>query len=211
MYGQRERSTRLLLGTRYLMLRRDFIASTERQRSVPSVARRFLVSMGGSDPDNITAKVVEMLQRMPVPGWEAIAVLRRDSPHLEALRESIRNSNLPIQLMHDADMAKLMGWADIAITTGGTTLWELAFMGVPAVAVTRAEHERLLLESAAAHDLAINMGPFQAVSPQQLGEVVASLAFDEARRLKMSNAGRALVDGQGASRIVSILGEARAT
>jgi len=205
MYSQREAHTQLLTGTPYIMLRRDFTAAPERDHPINSVARRLLVSMGGSDPDNITAKAVEMLQTMEIPGWEAIAVLGQNSTHFASLSDTIRGAGLPIQLVQNADMAELMHWADVAVTAGGTTIWELAFMGVPAVAMTRGEHERMLLQSAAHQGIAIDVGPFQAVAPRDLGKVVASLAFDEARRLKMSKAGRAFVDGLGAARVVDAI------
>ncbi len=207
MYTQGESYTRLLLGAPYILLRRDFTASREPQPPVNPVARRLLISMGGSDPDNITAKVVEMLHRLKVPEWEAVAVLGQGSPHFADLKDVIESAALPIQLERNvADMAKWMRWADLAITAGGTTIWELAFMGLPAVAMTRGEHERLLLQGAVREGIAIDVGPFQGVEAQDLGRVVASLAFDEGRRLRMSQAGRAFVDGGGAARVVESMG-----
>src|SRR5262249_32858596 len=44
----------LLLGSCYALLRPEFPAWRGRQRSVPEVARKVLVTMGGSDPDNVT-------------------------------------------------------------------------------------------------------------------------------------------------------------
>jgi UDP-2,4-diacetamido-2,4,6-trideoxy-beta-L-altropyranose hydrolase len=212
MYSQRGRDTRLLLGASYILLRRDFTAFREVHHPVRAVARKLLVSIGGSDPDNITAKVFEMLPGLEVTGWEAIAVVAENSPCFAGLAETIRIAALPIEIVQNAgDMAKLMRWADLAITAGGTTIWELAFMGVPAVAMTRGEHERLLLQAAAAQGVAIDVGPFQSVTPRELGRVVASLALDEARRLNMSAAGRTLVDGLGATRVVQAMGEECAT
>jgi len=207
MYTQRESYTRLLLGAPYILLRRDFTASREPERPINPVGQRLLISMGGSDPDNITAKVVEMLHRLEVPGWEAVAVLGQGSPHFADLKDVIESAALPIQLEQNvADMAKWMRWADLAITAGGTTIWELAFMGLPAVAMTRGEHERLLLQGAVREGIAIDVGPFQAVETQNLRSIVASLAFDEGRRRRMSEAGRAFVDGRGAARVVESMG-----
>ena len=54
-YAQREPSTQLLLGPRYAMLRREFRPWRNWQREIPPVGRKVLVTMGGSDPDNLTA------------------------------------------------------------------------------------------------------------------------------------------------------------
>jgi hypothetical protein len=66
------------------------------------------------------------------------------------------------------------------------------------------------LQSAARQGVAIDVGHFQGLEAQELGKVVASLAFDQERRLQMSKAGRAFVDGLGAARVVDTLGEFRA-
>ncbi|RMF86337.1 MAG: UDP-2,4-diacetamido-2,4,6-trideoxy-beta-L-altropyranose hydrolase, partial [Nitrospinota bacterium] len=46
--------TLLLLGPRYVLLRPEFLAWQNRKRSFPQIARRVLVTLGGSDPDNVT-------------------------------------------------------------------------------------------------------------------------------------------------------------
>ena len=42
-----------------------------------------------------------------------------------------------------AGMAEVIAGADLAITAGGTTMWELSAMGVPFIAVIVAENQRL--------------------------------------------------------------------
>ncbi|MGH9495154.1 MAG: PseG/SpsG family protein, partial [Candidatus Sulfotelmatobacter sp.] len=61
LYSDREGQTRLLLGTRYCLLRREFADWREWQREISPVCRRLLVVMGGSDPENVTARVLEVL------------------------------------------------------------------------------------------------------------------------------------------------------
>ncbi len=63
LYRSRELSTRLLLGPRFALLRREFTAWRGWRRVVPVVARKVLVTMGGSDPDNFTRKAVDELLR----------------------------------------------------------------------------------------------------------------------------------------------------
>jgi len=58
-YRNRESYTQVLLGTRYCMLRREFKAWRQWQRKIPPLAGRVLVTMGGSDPENLTARVLE--------------------------------------------------------------------------------------------------------------------------------------------------------
>ena len=53
LYVQREPYTRLLLGPRYALLRREFVSWSHSEREIEEVARNILVMMGGSDPDKM--------------------------------------------------------------------------------------------------------------------------------------------------------------
>jgi UDP-2,4-diacetamido-2,4,6-trideoxy-beta-L-altropyranose hydrolase len=60
-YCWRADYTRLLLGTDYALLRREFWGRQAGQRATAPVAGRVLVTLGGSDPANVTLKVVQAL------------------------------------------------------------------------------------------------------------------------------------------------------
>src|SRR5208337_4043288 len=87
-YPSRDSSTRLLLGPRFVMLRREFTSWRGWNREIPPVARRVLVTMGGSDPDNVTQKVVEAIlsQGDFEVDFEVTVVAGGSNPHLPTLR-----------------------------------------------------------------------------------------------------------------------------
>ena len=61
-YPESEASTRLLLGLRYLLLRREFRERAgHRERATAPRAAKLLVTLGGSDPDNAARTVLEFL------------------------------------------------------------------------------------------------------------------------------------------------------
>ena len=64
MYQRREPYTRLLLGSGYAMLRREFQAMREWRREIPAVGRTLLITMGGSDPDNFTLRLIKALAKI---------------------------------------------------------------------------------------------------------------------------------------------------
>ena len=61
MYAARESYTRLLLGTDYCLLRREFSSWRGWKREIAPIGTKILVTMGGSDPENFTTDVVEAL------------------------------------------------------------------------------------------------------------------------------------------------------
>ena len=66
--------------------------------------------------------------------------------------------------MYIPNMPSLMNWADLAITAGGSTSWELAFMGVPNLIINFAKNQ--VSNSEQLHDsgLAMNLGDYKRIS-----------------------------------------------
>ncbi|MEB3295250.1 MAG: UDP-2,4-diacetamido-2,4,6-trideoxy-beta-L-altropyranose hydrolase, partial [Synechococcales bacterium] len=85
-YAQRDRQTKLLLGTDYTLLRQEFWAWQGWQRSIPDIAHKILITLGGSDPDNVTARVLDALQAVQNPHLELLVVVGGSNPHLKSLQ-----------------------------------------------------------------------------------------------------------------------------
>ena len=62
--------TLLLLGTRFALLRTEFQRWHGVVRHCPEVARKVIVTLGGSDAENITLKIIEALEQISIPDLE---------------------------------------------------------------------------------------------------------------------------------------------
>src|SRR5262249_6250570 len=87
-YSDREAGTRLLLGPKYALLRRQFIPWRDWVRSVTSDCRKLLVMMGGSDPENLTALVIDALQLANLENLETTIVVGGSNPNFPELRRA---------------------------------------------------------------------------------------------------------------------------
>ena len=198
--------THLLLGTRYVLLRSEFLAWREWQREVPQVARKVLVTLGGSDPNNQTLKVIQAMQQIAVDGLEAVVVVGASNPHFQELQSVARNSQFTIRLVQNVtDMSELMAWADVAVSAGGSTCWEMAFMGLPNVILVLAENQRGVAEGLGTLGIALNLGWYAEISELELAQTLEMLIANPAYRKAMSEKGRQLVDGAGANSVVSAM------
>lgn len=143
LYRNRSPETQLLLGTKFALLRKEFLRYKGWKRDIPKTAKNVLVTMGGSDPDNVTQCVCEALAEFDL---EVRVVAGGSSPHIGKLRlmvESLSAKKARFQLFENAsNMPELMAWADLAIATGGSTAWELAYMGLPTLLIISAENQR---------------------------------------------------------------------
>ncbi|MBD2517197.1 UDP-2,4-diacetamido-2,4,6-trideoxy-beta-L-altropyranose hydrolase [Nostoc sp. FACHB-973] len=204
LYRNREPYTKLLLGTSYSLLRREFGQWQGWQRSLPLIAKKLLVTLGGADPDNVTLKVIQGLQQVEVEGLEAVVVVGGSNPHYEQLRSASQESRFPIQLKRNVtNMPELMAWADVAVTAGGSTCWELAFMGLPSLVLILAENQGAIAENLEAMGVIVNLGWHENVSAVEIASGVAQLLITTESREKMTRCSQELVDGEGSSRVLS--------
>jgi len=207
LYQNREHYTRLLLGTRYVLPRREFLKWRGWEREIPEVARKVLVTMGGSDPDNVTLKVIQALQQVDVDGLETTVVVGGSNPNHEELQSAVQDSRFPIRLESNVtNMPELMAWADVAVSSGGSTCWELAFMGLPLLVLVLADNQGRSAEYLETANVAVNLGWHAHCSREQITEALQRLRFSQARRRAMSREGRALTDGKGCVRVVNCFG-----
>jgi len=203
--------SRLLLGTRYVLLRREFLAWKEWQREIPEVARRILITLGGGDPDNNTLKIIQALQKANVQDLEATVVIGASNPHVSVLEQAAKQSRIPIRIVRDAkNMPELIAWADVAVSGSGTTAWELLFMGIPSLFLVVADNQQYIAENISNQGLGDNLGPAGNVSTESLAASITSLANDFNLRTTMSRRARQVIDGQGTRRVTSSMKRPRA-
>lgn len=204
LYTNREPYTKLLLGTRYVLLREEFLAWKDWQRDAPEVACKILVTLGGGDPDNATLKVINAINKLEMQDLEIKVVIGPANPHIVSLREAIDLSPLTFHLLCSAEnMSELMAWADVAIVAGGSTCWELCFMEVPFVMMVLAENQEGAAVFLGNRKIAWNLGDYHDIGLHTIAESINEIASNQSRRNQMIKAGKSLVDGDGAQRIIN--------
>ena len=203
MYDKREPSTRLLMGSEYVLLRPEFLAEP-RDREHPATVRKVLVTMGGSDSENVTRKVLLALLRIET-NFEARIVVGSGNAWQDEL-QVLSSQRVGFQLERSpANMAPLMRWADMAISGAGGTCWELAYLGLPAIVIALSRDQQGIARGLAEHEVAASLGWHANLSEERISEALNSLLSDLGRRRAMSEHGRKLVDGRGAERVVTFL------
>jgi len=199
-YPQKEEKTRLLLGTRYVQLRGEFLKQDKDIGTGWETPNQILVTLGGSDPENVTAKVIEALQS--VRSINATVVIGSSNPHWDELLSHVQQSASNIHLVRNAgNMPELMVRTDLAIAAGGTTAWEMAFSGLPMMTIVLADNQRSNGEQLEAAGVAVNLGWHEDLTPDSLAEQVQALIKDWSKLDEMAAKARKLVDGLGSMRV----------
>jgi spore coat polysaccharide biosynthesis predicted glycosyltransferase SpsG len=99
-------------------------------------------------------------------------------------------------------MAELMADSDIAVSAGGSTCWELAFMGIPNVIVVLAENQKGIARGLGEADSAVNLGWHENVGTSEIESALKSLLRNDQKRRRMADRAQSLVDGSGSERVL---------
>ena len=204
-YAQCKEHTKRLLGPRFALLRREFRAWHRWHREIPGVARKVLVTMGGSDPRNITKRVVEALAALGDRQLEIRVVAGASYNKLDTLKSWVAGQDDRFTVVADPkNMPELMQWADLAVSAAGSTCWEMCLAGLPAVIMDIAENQGAIARELSGRGIALHVPSSQATA-ETIVASVESLLLDPERRAAMSSRARQLVDGYGAIRVVAAM------
>jgi UDP-2,4-diacetamido-2,4,6-trideoxy-beta-L-altropyranose hydrolase len=201
-YDRREPRTQLLLGPRYVPLRREFAAAA-RAPSPAGAGLRLLVTLGGADPENATLAVMRAVEKAAIPGSRTRVVGGPANPHVASLRAAAGPGVEIVERV--TDMAAALRDADLAVTGAGGTVWEALHLGVPTLTVVVAEDQRGNGAELDRLGVARLLGEGSAFVETDAAAEIRALAADGDRRQAMAARGRALVDGRGAARIVAAM------
>jgi len=182
LYEQSDPSTWLLLGPRYAMLRREFRPWRNWRRVIAPVGRKILVTMGGSDPDNLTARVIEAIGKLSDPNLETVILAGGSNPHLRMLEEMIGERTGMSMIVDSPKMSEWMAWADVAVAAAGTTFWEMCFLGLPSLLTALAPNQEAVAANAERMEIACNLGKQDGVGAATIAEKLAVLLGSEAER-----------------------------
>lgn len=198
--------TKLLLGTEYVPLREEFSAG-EQQRTAADGG--ILITTGGSDSFNLAGQLLmEAMKYDALKEKEYHAVSGSLNPHigeLQALVEKHENIHIHCNV---TNMAELMAESEVALSAGGSTLYELCAMGVPVIAFSFAENQERLVQTFVKRGIAQYGGNYRKDGNKMIQNTIAGLEMlleDENLRAEYRKKARTLVDGKGADRIAEAI------
>ncbi len=193
----------LLLGTRYLLMREDFLHLAKRVVIHP--VQNVLVTFGAADMENVTPGVLHVLksyEQFEHLQWHVvIGPVFCNVAEIEDMAKGYPN----ITLHYNPDIKNLMDLCDISISAAGSTTYELAVTGVPIVLVIVGEDQVMLATEAALHGIAFNAGWYKYLDKMTIYSFLDSLINNQALRGKMAARGQELIDGRGTERVVTML------
>lgn len=225
--------TKLLLGANYVPLREEFSAGAgyvqsrkelslgaanvtpaeDRLHQTAEQGRTadggILITTGGSDSFNLAGQLLmEAMKYDALKEKEYHVVSGSLNPHigeLQALAQKHENIHIHCNV---TNMAELMAESEVALSAGGSTLYELCAVGVPVIAFSFAENQERLVQTFVKRGIAQYGGNYRTDGNKMIQNTIAGLETlleDKNLRSEYRKKARTLVDGKGAERIAEAL------
>ena len=208
------KSTDVICGLNYTLLRPEFhtlpLDFPGRKNARFSV-KRILVTFGGSDINDWTLATLRTLLELKLATNSrtvADVVIGANYTKEKELAQFCRDAGMNVFIHRNVDrMDALMNQADMAITAGGSTCYELARTGVPAIAIATAENQNAVVAALEQRGTLIGftIGESPLSNASGLSDDIKSatkkLVRNREHRQSMTEKGRRILDGLGAERV----------
>lgn len=195
--------TKFILGPQYALLRKEF--SNLGKRKISEKVQNILITLGGSDPFNLTPKILNVLDKIE-GDFSITVVIGHFFNNIPEIEDMIKNINKKVKIVYNLTrMASLMLSSDLAITGGGTTLYELAATGTPGLAFCLADNQIKNIKGMAEACTIIEMGWGNKLEEGKFYKEINKLIDNYLLRKKMSKLGQELVDRKGSWRVCKVI------
>mgnify|MGYP001134996872 CR=1 FL=1 len=194
----------LLLGSHYLLLRCEFRKQLE--SSVKDAAREIMITVGGSDPYNVLDKILSTIYDMPFHFHVVIGITFPYENDVRNKYKDIKN----IRFYKQPDIEKLMRKCDMAVSSCGSTLYELGVCGVQTIGVSVADNQVPLAERMAKQGMIEYLGSINTLNKNVIRQSITTLAHDKVKREHMKKLNEQMLNKDGvkvaAAKILSKMG-----
>lgn len=191
----------MLLGLKYNLIRDEFKNLPE--RIINRDVKEIMITTGGSDPLNLSLRLAGIiLSDAELKKIVINIVVGSGFINVDSIRELCKkNTNI---VLHEnvSRMSEIMLKSDIAISAGGSTLYELCACGTPTLAIVIADNQREVADMLSAEGYIINLGWSDKLTDEELLKRLRLLCGDYEKRASLSPKVQKLVDGEGVRRIV---------
>ena len=170
-------------GYKYFVLNDEFYYQPP--KIIKNDVNRVLINFGGSDPQNLTDKVIDSVLSTNYEGRLDV-IVGLTYPNLEGLISKYESNPLVQIYQNVPNISEFMFNADLIFTSNNKSLYEICSIGVPTIVISQDDREN-------SHSFAninngfVNLGLGEYLNPQILIEEFAKLVNDYELRLNLQN------------------------
>ncbi|MCF8380984.1 MAG: hypothetical protein K9H49_15525 [Bacteroidales bacterium] len=182
-----ESYTKKLLGTQYLIFRKEFRDQKPKRNSFRNSSNLLLI-LGNADPNHLSLYFLDVLEKIGDIFSKINLVVGLLNPDLEKIKSRLAEiNNLTISMHIDAkNMIDLYSETDLAITAAGMAMWEMALFSIPQMVIASSEREKEYSKYLSELNYIVSLDSFSEIpEPDEMaGKLVTILNSDSLKKLK---------------------------
>ncbi len=169
---------------------------------------RLLVTMGGSDPFNLTGHFVQVLANTNA-NIDIDILIGPGFSHSRELRKLAANTLPDARIIDPVEnIGHLIAGTDALLTAYGVTVFEAATMGKPSLFVTHSEDDSIAASAFETAGGGVCLGSHQSLDENTIAKKLKATFTSRSIIKKMGAKAGQLIDGKGVERIARIIDEA---
>lgn len=193
------------IGSDFFPLRPVFSSVRLKPRtSIPDLPKSILITMGASDPDCQSIRLVRILRTIP-GDWFALVIIGPYFPLPEEIENEAEQDPRISTMVNPDDLPTFMAEADLVINGGGVTSLEVMALGTPSIVLALAENLVTQAETARNKGALDFIGRFDLVSDEKVASALEYRLNNKKGYRELTNAKTGLVDMDGARRLAEFI------
>ena len=192
---------KLLLGAQYALLRKNILNARRKKES-----KRIFMSFGGGEVYDRIKGLLEILLVLDKDLDVNITVdfvIGGKKDNKEQIRSFLSTcERLKFNFIENQmDLSPYMTRADFAVTAAGSTVFELACLGVPQIVLVIDKNQEITGQKINEMGLGTCLGDIKNLDTHVFEKTFLSLLHDDHMKQSMSKQAQSLIDGRGAKRV----------
>jgi len=204
---QKNSDCRLYLGPEFVLLRKQFLQAARSTKNSYQPVSKVFISLGGSDPHNISLKIANAL--ILTENIKEIDIVAGAAYKFKAgLNDLALNTNKKINIhsnLTESEMVGLLTKCHAVFVPCSTTCYEAFAVNKPVFAGFSASNQSNLYNWFQKHGLIFDLGNLQSIETLQIKNIVEEKIKNISDINEMLNAQKKLIDGNSGDRVMSLV------
>ena len=192
----------LYSGWEYVILRKEFCRKYPKSNNaIPNI----LITMGGSDPLDMTKFVVRALDSIEAK-FTVTIILGSGYQHKERLNQLLKKMKYKYDIYRNpSNIAGIMANSDFAVTSFGVTAYELAAICVPTIYLCLTKDHAVSAFALVRAGIGVSLGVIGKVTGGHLTQSISKLIIDDLKLNRMRQSTKKLIRGTESNKISKII------
>ena len=184
-----------LLGSQFAMLREEFRNASPIE--INDTIMDIFVTVGGGDPNNWMQYILNQLR---LDRYRYHVIIGPGFSHQKALYKAFKE-NKNVIFYENAKLCNIMQKCDLAISTCGSTLYELGSLGIPTIGVSLADNQIPIGNEMGEYGCIMYLGDLRHGLTMKIDQAIEQLNLDKGMRMKMQQLNQQAINPNGVLKI----------